>query len=182
MNNLNHQAPETTPDVHMFLLHALLLRFQSGSNCRHNDLVAILWTDVAKHDYVVGLDECIFSVKITPSFKGCPKGIVPLEYYASDPITATLVGYWYNLHATSGKYFFPKVSAHGQLDFSAPMEYTSHKIGCQLCAEVLGLQVSDQFKAALGANAIRRGNAAKVGIAMKGASHDVWGIKNMLYP
>jgi len=55
-----------------------------------------------------------------------------------------------------------------QLDFSQQMEYKTHTEACQLCAQVLGLQVSQQFVQALGANAVRRGNAATVGVAIKG--------------
>ena len=153
----------------MFLLHALLLRLQSGSDSRHCALREISWADVAKHEYVVGLDECTFSVKIAPS-KVLTKDATPLEYYANDPITAALFGYWHSLHSAAGKWLFPKVSKWGQFDFNAQVEYKTHKEACQLCVEVLGLQVSQQFISALGANAVRRGNAAKVGVAVKGAN------------
>ena len=46
------QAPDTTADVKLFLLHALILRIQSGTDCRHADLTKVRWTDVHKHEYV----------------------------------------------------------------------------------------------------------------------------------
>ena len=103
-----------SPDVDMFLYHALLLRLQSGSDCRHCDLRAITWADVQKHEYVVGLDESVFSIKIVPTKVVC-KDAKPLEYYASDAITSTLLGYWYSLHSTDGKFLFPKVLQKWQL-------------------------------------------------------------------
>ena len=162
------QATEMTPDVHMFLMHAILLRIQSGSDCRHCDLARIEWAHVEKHEYVVGLDECTFSVKITPSKITFTQDATPLEYFASDDITATLFSHWHDLHSTAGKWFFPRVLKGNRFDFSLQMKPETHTQACQMCAEVLGLQVSTQFKSALGANAVRRGNAATVGIAIKG--------------
>ena len=166
------QATEVTPDVHMFLMHAILLRIQSGSDCRHCDLARIEWAHVEKHEYVVGLEECTFSVKITPSKITFTQDATPLEYFASDDITATLFTHWHNLHSTSGRWFFPRVLKGDTFDFSLQMKPETHTQACQMCAEVLGLQVSTQFKRGLGANAVRRGNAATVGIAIKGVDEN----------
>ena len=41
------QASEWTFEVQLFLMHALLLRLQSGTDSRHKNLVEITWTDKA---------------------------------------------------------------------------------------------------------------------------------------
>lgn len=161
------QATELTPDVHLFLFHALLLRLQSGTNCRHVNLASIPWKHVEKHEHIVGLNENIFSVKVVPT-KEVRRGGEPVEFYATDPITASLFQYWHLYHSHKGAWFFPKVSKDGSMDFNQQMDYQSHGIACKLCAEILGLQMSSEFKKNLGAKAIKRGNAAKLGVALKG--------------
>ena len=46
-----------TPDVHLFLLHANVLRLQSGTDCRHVDLAKIKWSDAFKMEHLQGLED-----------------------------------------------------------------------------------------------------------------------------
>ena len=46
-----------TPDVHLFLLHANVLRLQSGTDCRHVDLAKIKWGDASKVEHLQGLED-----------------------------------------------------------------------------------------------------------------------------
>ena len=48
----------------VFLMHALLLRLQSGTNARHHNLVRIRWTDVEKLEPTVNNDTECFSIKV----------------------------------------------------------------------------------------------------------------------
>ena len=61
------QAQHFTFEVQLFLMHALLLRLQSGTNARHKNLVEIKWSDTEKLEPVVGLEAPPgFSVKVKP--------------------------------------------------------------------------------------------------------------------
>ena len=51
------KAPTMTPDVHLFLLHANVLRLQSGTDCRHVDLAKIKWSDAFKMEHLQGLED-----------------------------------------------------------------------------------------------------------------------------
>ncbi len=156
----------------MFLLHALVLRFQSGTDSRHTNLVVIKWTEVEWVENVVAIEGevCIFKVLETKSL------ITAREYYACDAITLALARAWTKYFSpqssqvnASNVYFFPKVSANGVLDFSQPFDYKNHKEACVNCATWLGLPMSTECKSTLGSKAVRRGNAATVGMAVKGA-------------
>jgi len=162
------QATEITPDVENFLLHALLLRLQSATNVRHSDLKIIEWSHVEKLEHVQGLDECVFTIKIS-SLKVLAANSTPVEYLACDAITSALMSYWYQYYGKKGKWLFPKVNRHGQFNFDLQLTYDTHAEAAKLCAEVLQLPVSSEFKKHLGCKAVKRGNAAQLGVAIRGA-------------
>ena len=61
------QSQHFTFEVQLFLMHALFLRLQSGTNARHKNLVEIKWSDTEKLEPIVGLDTPPgFSVKVKP--------------------------------------------------------------------------------------------------------------------
>jgi len=170
------EAPEITPDVQLFLLHALLLRLQCGSDSRHVSLVALKWDDVQRHEAFVVPDVHIFSVLLLPSKTICPTA-APIEFQTTDVITSTLVNLWYQFHSPQSSranadavYVFPHVDANNVLDFTKPLNYEEHRNACRLCVEVLGLEVSTAFHANLGSNTVRRGNAATIGQEIRGPS------------
>ena len=168
------QAQENTPDVYLFLLHALFLRLQSGTNCRHVDLVDLQWKDVEQHDYVVALDSPMYSFWVAPA-KIIARGGTKVEYCVHDAITYQLFHWWYqyfspksSLTNAANVFVFPAVNNGRDFNFQCKFSYTNHKEACQLCTSTLGLSVSNGFFNALGANSVRRGNAAKLGEAIKG--------------
>jgi hypothetical protein len=181
-----NQAEQATPAVQLFLCHALLLRLQSGTNCRHVDLVRLTWPDVANHEYLVGLSDAPrMSVKLAVKIVStkCPTNASePIEFFAADAITATLLEAWARYHSpnsdaanASNVYVFPSISNDGSMDFTKPLTYKDHAKAVQLCAEVLGLQMTRDFFNNLGSNAVRRGNAAKVGVEIRGSAADPGG-------
>ena len=170
------QANENTPDVHVFLLHALLLRIQSGTNNRHASLTALKWTEVEHHEYVVGLDSEMFSFKMKPC-KVLGKNTGPVEFYVTDVITSTLFSLWWQYFAPEGNtanvhhvYVFPHVTSQQVFDFTKPLSYLEHGKACRMCADMLQLPVSREFAEHLGSNSVRRGNAAKLGQDVKGGA------------
>ena len=170
------QATENTPDVHLFLLHALLLRIQSGTNNRHASLTALQWTDVEHHEYVVGLDTEMFSFKMKPC-KILGKIAGPVEFYVTDVITSKLFSLWWHYFAPDSStanihhvYVFPHVASHTVFDFTKPLTYLEHGKACRMCADMLQLPVSREFAEHLGANSVRRGNAAKLHQEVKGGA------------
>ena len=170
----DHQAEDNTADVHLFLLHALVLRLQSGTNCRHTTLSDIQWCHVEKLEHVVALDGEMFVFRVGPTSKDSPIG--QLEYYVTDIITSTLFNYWWQYFCPhSGPandkhvYLFPKVSSNGSFDFSKKFSNDSHKDACIQCARWLGIPMSQEFRSNLGCNAVRRGNAATIGLAVRGS-------------
>ena len=48
------------------------------------------------------------------------------------------------------------------------MKEDEHKKACQLVVDVLGLQVSTEFRGGLGAKSVRKGNAAVLGAELRG--------------
>ena len=170
------QATENTPDVHLFLLHALLLRIQSGTNNRHASLTALQWTDVEHHEYVVGLDTEMFSFKMKPC-KILGKIAGPVEFYVTDVITSKLFSLWWHYFAPDSStanihhvYVFPHVASQIVFDFTKPLTYLEHGKACRMCADMLQLPVSREFAEHLGANSVRRGNAAKLHQEVKGGA------------
>jgi len=159
--------------VHLFLLHALVLRLQSGTNCRHITLSDVQWCHVEKLEHVIALDGEMFVFRVAPTSKESPIG--QLEYYLTDVITSTLFMHrwqYFSPHSSSANakpvYLFPKVLSNGSFDFNQKFNYDNHKDACIQCAQWLGIPMSQEFQAKLGSNAVRRGNAAKVGLAVKG--------------
>ena len=93
------------------------------------------------------------------------------------PWFATLFQWWHDWFAPEVAeankehvYFFPLVQANGEFDFTQQFSYVNCKAACQLCVETLGLPTTAEFMANVGANTVRRGNAAKLGVAIRGAT------------
>ena len=161
-------SAEMTPDVHLFVFHAFLLRLQSGTNARHSDLAGILWSDVSE---IEGASECKYAVKLRQIKL---LGSHPREFWCNDAITSALAGYWVSSHSptvcsenSENIYLFPKVGVALALDFKHQMTYECHNNACKLCAGTIGLQVSPEFKDNLGCKAVKRGNAATVAAALQ---------------
>ena len=135
------------------------------------------WTDVEHHEYVVGLDTEMFSFKMKPC-KVLGKIAGPVEFYVTDVITSTLFSLWWNYHAPESNpaanvhhvYVFPHVAPQNAFDFAKPLSYLEHSKACRMCADMLQLPVSREFAEHLGANSVRRGNAAKLGQEVKGGA------------
>jgi hypothetical protein len=109
------------------------------------------------------------------STKCITKESTPIEFFIADAITSTLLKAWVQYHSPESSkanaenvFVFPQCGAGGRMDFTKPFDYADHKRAAQLCAHVLGLPISQEFFQQLGANAVRRGNAAKVGMEMRG--------------
>lgn len=172
----HHMQVSDSPKVHLFLLHALLLRLQCGSDSRHVSLVGLTWTDVQRFHSTVQPNAHVFSVKLLPSKTLCPTP-APIEFQATDVITSKLLTLWHQYHSPQSTrsnahhvYVFPHVGANDSLDFTQPLSYDEHKRACKCCVEAIGLEVSTAFHANLGANSVRRGNAATVGKEIRGPS------------
>ena len=106
----------------------------------------------------------------------CPTA-APIEFFIADVITNNLFSLWYERHAPQSSfanaqcvYVFPSVLANKALDFTKPLDYNEHKNACRMCVDVLGLTVSQSFHDNLGANTVRRGNAATIGQEIRGPS------------
>ena len=160
------QAPETTADVKLFIMHGLILRIQSGTDSHSSDLKQIRWTNVFKHEYIVGVDDESFSLKVVPTKLVSSE---PVEFLLNDIITSTLFAWWYNLFAPAMAaqnakhvFVFPHVLPDRSFDFTQPFGYPVHKEACQNCADVLKLLITPEFRDHLGANSVRRGNAGTV--------------------
>lgn len=115
-------------------------------------------------------------MKLLPS-KDFTKSNVPVEFYFTDAISNELFSLWWKYHSPASSsinahnvFVFPRVSTKHRLDFTKPFDYENHKEACKLCAEMLDLQISAEFRDGLGANSVRRGNAAKVVQEMRGAA------------
>ena len=109
--------------------------------------------------------------------KTVSKDAQPVEFYLVDEISMTLFVHWWNYFSpeqdagNADKVFlFPLVLADGSFDWKQPFSYANHRSACQLAAEVLGLQASPEFLSNLGSNAVRRGNAARLGQEIRGQS------------
>ena len=129
-----------------------------------------------KFEYRCFCEEEVFSVKVVPA-KTLSKDAQPVEFYLVDEISMTLFGHWWNYFSpeqdagNADKVFmFPLVLADGSFDWKQPFSYANHRGACQLAAEVLGLQASPEFLSNLGSNAVRRGNAARLGQEIRGQS------------
>ena len=171
-----HMQESDSPLVHLFLLHALFLRLQCGSDSRHVSLVGLTWADVQRHESTIQPSAHIFSVKLLPSKTLCPTP-APIEFQATDVITSKLLTLWHKYHSPQSTrsnahhvYVFPNVGANDSLDFTQPMSYDEHKRACKGCVEAIGLEVSTAFHSNLGANSVRRGNAATIGKEIRGPS------------
>jgi hypothetical protein len=98
----------------------------------------------------------------------------PVEFYMTDVISNTLCAWWWAHHSpvdnpsnASNVFVFPKVDKC-TFDFAQHMKEDEHKKACQLVVDVLGLQVSSEFRNGLGAKSVRKGNAAKLGAELRG--------------
>ena len=145
---------------------------QSGTNCRHATLSEIKWSNISWIEHVVELEGEIGCVQVA-NVKNEQK---PREYYVCDAISLHLFTAWYRYFApqASGSrsqhvFFLPKVCPNMVLDFSQKFTYQNHKEACINCVEWLGLPISSTSKTTLGSNSVRKGNAATVGMAVKGA-------------
>ena len=99
----------------------------------------------------------------------------PVEFYLSDVISNSLCGWWWAHHSpvdnpanASNVFVFPKVVRCSTFDFAEHMKEDEHKKACQLVVDVLGLQVSTEFRGGLGAKSVRKGNAAVLGAELRG--------------
>ena len=129
-----------------------------------------------KFEYRCSCEEEVFSVKVVPA-KTVSKDAQPVEFYLVDEISMTLFVHWWNYFSpeqdagNADKVFlFPLVLTDGSFDWKQPFSYANHRSACQLAAEVLGLQASPEFLSNLGSNAVRRGNAARLGQEIRGQS------------
>ncbi len=169
------QEPEVNQALCTAMLRALVLRIQSGSDARHNGIAEVTWDKVAQHEYVVALQDHFFSVLLKPTKLISPKNAAPVEFFLADAITSYLFQHWHTLYSPScskqnagHKYVFPKINQHGEFDFQQPFSYDNHKEACMACAQTCGIPVSEQLQKTMGTNAVRRGNAATLGVQIRG--------------
>ena len=156
--------------MHLFLLHALVLRLQSGTNARGVTLYQAQWKHVDWLEHVVAIENEVCLVTLYHD-----KIKAKREYMACDAISLKLLSTWCNYHSpknnsaiTDDMYLLPMVLPNGCFDFKRQFTHNNHKEACLGLAEWLGLPISGASKSTLGAKSVRIGNAATVGIAIKG--------------
>ena len=152
---------------------------QSGTDARHCSLAELTWEkSVAKHEYVVAVEGELFSLLVVPSKIMGNRAALhgsPVEFYLSDAITQYLFQHWHSLFSPGSnkknaghKFVFPKICKNGSLDFTQQYTYENHQAACLAVAKVCGIPVSQELLRSMGTNAIRRGNAAALGLEIKG--------------
>lgn len=165
-----------TQEQSILILYAIVLRIQSGSDCRHGCIEELNWeTSLTKHEYIVGLEDDMFSITLSPSAKVLGKKTGPVIFYISDALTNYLFQQWHSMHApTMGaqteikKFLFPKIESNGSFNWQRPFSYQNHKAACLACAHMNSIPVTAELEKTMGANAPRRGNAATVGMQIRG--------------
>ena len=170
-----------TQEQSILMLYAIVLRIQSGSDCRHQCIEELNWeTSLTKHEYIVGLEDDMFSITLTPSTKLLGKKAGPVIFYISDALTNYFFQQWQSMHApTLGtqpqikKILFPKIESDGSFNWQRPFSYANHKAACLACAHMNGIPVTAELEKTMGANAPRRGNAATVGMQIRGDANKV---------
>ena len=165
-----------TQEQSTLMLYAIVLRIQSGSDCRHGCIEELNWeTSLTKHEYIVGLEDDMFSITLSPSTKLLGKKAGPVIFYISDALTNYLFQHWHSMHApTMGAQtqiktlLFPKIESNGSFNWQRPFSYKNHKAACLACAHMNSIPVTAELEKTMGANAPRRGNAATVGMQIRG--------------
>ena len=165
-----------TQEQSTLILYAIVLRIQSGSDCRHGCIEELNWeTSLTKHEYIVGLEDDMFSITLRPSAKLLGKKTGPVIFYISDALTNYFFQQWHSMHApTMGaqteikNFLFPKIESNGSFNWQRPFSYQNHKAACLACAHMNSIPVTAELEKTLGANAPRRGNAATVGMQIRG--------------
>jgi hypothetical protein len=161
------------------ILYALVLRIQSGSDCRHSCFEELLWdTSVARHEYVVGLEGDFFSITLKPSAKLLGKRAGPVVFYISDALTNYFFQHWHDLQspgarsqAQANQFVFPKIEADGTFNWQRCFTYENHKAACLACARTNSIPITPELEKTFGANTVRRGNAATLGAQIRGDAH-----------
>lgn len=161
------------PNSSIDILWALVLRIQSGSGGRHQNVVEPKWSSVGyKAAPNPGQDPVGFvdftSTKIG-HMTGHQAAVASLKstLFMSDWISSYLFNIWFNLHSadrvSDAQFFFPNVGMkNDHLHWYSPLSGKAHKRACQACAVYLGLPCTAEDLASYSSNCVRRGLAAEV--------------------